>query len=148
MLVALCLIWIAVLTPAVLRARAAHRQQPDFNDFYSSLSQLASPNGMCRSHGADPRERQRQQGIRRRTAERRRRVFNALGGTAMFTFTAAALGNSGLLWAVFGIVVFALVAYVAMLVTIAQNNRSRNLNVSYLSGPPVVQFATQRAVNS
>lgn len=148
MLVALCLIWIAVLTPAVLRARAAHRQQPDFNDFYSSLSQLASPNTVHRSNSADPRERQRQQSIRRRTAERRRRVFNALGGSAMFSGTAALLGNSGLLWAAFGVVAFALVAYVAMLVTIAQNNRPRNLNVAYLSGPPVVQFATQRVVNS
>ncbi len=148
MLVALCLIWIAVLTPAVLRARAAHRQQPDFNDFYSSLSQLAHPNSSSRSNTSDPRERQRLQGIRRRTAERRRRVFNALGGAALFSFVAAALGNSAMLWAAFAIIALALVTYVAMLVLIAQNSRPRNLNVSYLSGPPVAQFATQRAVNS
>ena len=66
----------------------------------------------------------------------------------MFTFAAAALGHSGMLWALFGAVALTLVAYIAMLIVIAQNGRPRNLNVSYLSGPPVTQFATQRVVNS
>lgn len=148
LLAVLGLIWIAVLTPAVLRARSAHRQHPDFSDFYSSLSRIGQPSHLYQTHTDDPRERRRLQLTRRRTAERRRRVFNTLGGATLFAWVAAALGNSGTLWVCFAVGAVLLVAYVGLLISIARNARPRSLNVVYMGVPMTPQFATQRVVNS
>ena len=147
-LAVLGLVWIAVLTPALLRARAAHRHQPDFNAFYSSLSQLGNPSSSFRAHSTDPVDRRRMQLARRRTAERRRRVFNTLGGAALFSFAAAVLGNSATLWGVFGFAALLLGAYIGLLVMIARSVRPRTAQIAYLTAPITPQFVAQRAVNS
>ena len=149
LLVVIAVLWIAFLAPILMRARIANRQQPDFSDFYASLSQLGR---QPTSYGTsdDPRIRRRQALARKRTAERRRRVFNTLGGSATFLLVAAMLGNSSMLWALFGVAMLLLVAYVGLLVAIARAARPiQNLGaVQYRSGAMVPEFALQRSGRS
>lgn len=110
----LALIWLAVLTPPLLRARAAHRAQPGFSDFYASLSSIGG-------HGGAARVRRPSAAARRRTAERRRRVFTTLGTTTAVCFVGAAFSGSGTMWLLFTLALVALGAYVGMLVAIARS---------------------------
>ncbi len=149
LLVVIAVLWIAFLAPIVLRARAANRQQPDFNDFYASLS-LLGRQAHSQSTSADPRVRRRQALARKRTAERRRRVLNTLGGASGFLLIAALLGNSSMLWLLFAISFVLLAAYVGLLVAIARAARpANNLGApQYLAGPMVPEFALQRSGRS
>ena len=148
-IVALLVGWIAILTPPLLRARAANRQQPDFSDFYQSLSQLGRHNN-AHALSDDPQSRRRQALTRRRTAERRRRVFNSLAGTSGFALVAAMLGTSTSLWVIFGLCFALLVGYVAVLVFVARQARPLPTvgRVQYLGAPLVPDFALHRSVNS
>ena len=110
----LAVVWLAVLTPPLLRSRAAHRQQPAFSDFYASLSSIGGHGGAVRVQRPSAR-------VRRRTAERRRRVFTTLGTTTAVSFVGAAFSGSGSMWTLFVLSLLALGAYVGLLVAIARN---------------------------
>ena len=147
--VVLAIAWIAALTPPLLRGWAANRQQPDFNDFYSSLSSLGRQSN-SRALADDPRLRRRQQLARRRTAERRRRVFNTLGGTTVFSFVAAVLGSASVLWGLFTLCALLFATYLALLATMARNARPMSAagRMPYLANPIVPEFVLQRSANS
>ena len=107
-------LWLAVLTPPLLRARATHRAQPGFSDFYASLSSIGGVNG-------EARVKRPSAAARRRTAERRRRVFSTLGTTTAVCFVGAAFSDSGSMWLLFALSLVALLAYVGLLVALARS---------------------------
>jgi hypothetical protein len=120
---ALAVLWGAILTPPLLRARAANRGPVDFSDFYSSLSRVAGRNGMRGMLPADPAARRQVLLMRRRTAERRRRVLITLAAAVGITFLAASFGSGIGPWMLFGGATLLLLGYLALLVLLRRTSR-------------------------
>ncbi len=148
---ALALLWGAILTPPLLRARAANRGPVDFSDFYTSLSQLGGRRGPRGALPADPGARRRAVLCRRRTAERRRRVLVTLGGAVGVTFLAASFGSGIGPWLLFAASVALLGGYVALLAYMQRSagSHGRPNNLRYLPAPRLApEFVLRRTVNS
>jgi hypothetical protein len=142
---ALVVLWAAILTPPLLRARAANRAPVDFNDFYSSLSQVAGRRGSRAALPADPHARRRAAQMHRRTAERRRRVLATLGGAVGITFLAASFGSGIGPWMLFGASVMLLLGYVALLVYMRRAARPA-ADLRYLRTPMLApEFVLRRS---
>ena len=147
---ALAVLWAAILAPPLLRARAANRGPVDFNDFYSSLSRVAGRN----ARGvlpADPVERRRVILMRKRTAERRRRVLTALGAAVAITFFAASFGSGVGPWMLFAASTLMLIGYVALLVMMRRSTvaaRALPADMRYLRTPVLApEFVMRRTAN-
>ena len=157
----LALLWLAVLTPPLLRARAHHRTSGDLTDYYTSLSRLgrhqrrgrpvvlAGGAPMTAARTASPRMRAAQ----RRATMRRRRVFTTLVSAVGATFVLGALSSSRIMWLLCGMCLAALLAYTAL---VAHFQRAAQMpvvplaTVSYLRVPtaPRRELAYRRTVNS
>ena len=155
----LAVLWLAVLAPPLLRARATHRRSGDLSDYCMSLSKLGRHPRRATTAvpGVMPA---RARAAHRRAAQRRRRVFSWLGGAVGSTFVLAALSSSRPMWLLCGVCLAALLAYVAL---VAHFQRRPTLpiapslpltNVAYLRLPavtsrvPARQLALRRTVNS
>ena len=130
---ALAVLWAAILTPPLLRARAANRGPVDFSDFYSSLSQVAGRHSVRGVLPSDPGARRRAIMMRRRTAERRRRVLVTLASAVGITFLAASFGSGVGPWMLFGVSVLLFLGYVALLALLRRSVRPVDLR--YLRAP-------------
>ncbi len=147
---ALAVLWAAILAPPLLRARAANRGPVDFNDFYSSLSRVAGRNGARGVLPADPIARRRVLLMRKRTAERRRRVLATLGAAVGITFLAASFGSGVGPWMLFGLSTLLLLGYVGLLVALRRSNAARVLpaDMRYLRTPVLApEFVMRRTAN-
>jgi hypothetical protein len=146
---ALAVLWAAILTPPLLRARAANRGPVDFNDFYSSLSRVAGRHGARGVLPSDPAARRRVIQMRRRTAERRRRVLVTLAAAVGITFLAASFGSGVGPWMLFGLSTLLLAGYVGLLVMMRRSNALRPAPVQYLRTPVLApEFAMRRTIGS
>jgi hypothetical protein len=146
---ALAVLWGAILTPPLLRARAANRGPVDFSDFYSSLSQIGGRRGARGVLPNDPMARRRALLMRRRTAERRRRVLATLGCAVGLTFLAASFGSGVGPWMLFGASVLLLAAYVGLLVVMRRSSTVRPVNVRYMRTPMMApEFVLRRTASS
>jgi hypothetical protein len=151
----LAVLWVVVLAPPLLRARAAHRHSGDLSDYCRSLSKLGRNQRRVAvaAMGVRPPH---VRAARRRAAERRRRAFTWLGSTFAATFVLAALSSARPLWLLCGLSLAALLAYTALVAHFQRVTRPlvgavQLRNVAYLPVPsraPARQLALRRTVNS
>jgi hypothetical protein len=162
----LAVLWLLVLAPPLLRARAAHRHSGDLSDYCRSLSKLGRHQRRTATAFAAPTAAvalsPRARAARRRAALRRRRVFAWLGGSLGATFVLAALSSSRSMWLLCGVCLAALLSYTALVAHFQRRDTQpvmplarpvRLSNVAYLRVPvapadPTRQLALRRTVNS
>jgi hypothetical protein len=162
----LAVLWLLVLAPPLLRARAAHRHSNDLSDYCRSLSKLGRHQRRSGAAFGTPSAAAtvspRVRAARRRAAERRRRVFTWLGGSLAATFVLAALSSSRPLWLLCGACLAALLSYTALVAhfqrratqpIVPLGQVARLSNVAYLRVPaatanPSRQLALRRTANS
>ena len=145
---ALAVLWAAILTPPLLRARAANRGPVDFNDFYSSLSRVAGRHGALGVLPNDPAARRRVLLMRRRTAERRRRVLGTIAIAVGITFLAASFGGGIGAWVLFGLSTLMLIGYIALLAMLRRSSAVRSGDLRYLRTPVLApELVLRRSAN-
>jgi hypothetical protein len=159
-LLILAVLWAAVLIPPLFKARTERRRGDSIGDFSYKLGVIGRTGGFTASRPAPPapmsiagttsapRPRIGAAPAGMTTAQRRRRdVLVGLLGAVAFTFVAAFLTRSTMMWVVQFAVDALLVTYVVLLVRMRTLATEQQVKVRYLP-QPTPQLALRRTASS